>query len=94
LQSLAYHRAVAERLDEHIVDNARRRVHRWRDEGRVHPRWVDEWETVLSKPLPQVARAIGADTPAARALRQTSPFAGVLSEQERRRVLDAVEGRL
>ncbi len=94
LQALAYHRAVAERLDEFIADNARRRVDRWREEGRVHPRWADDWKTVLSKPLSQIARAISADTPDARALRQSSPFAGVLSEQERRRLVDAVEERL
>src|SRR5262245_53031315 len=38
LQSLAYHRLVALRLDEGIVDDARRRLARWRQEGRVDPR--------------------------------------------------------
>lgn len=93
LQSLAYHRLVAERLDEHVVDEARRRVRRWRGEGRAHPRWIDEWERVLAMSLPRIAKVIGADTARARALRQTSPFAGVLTEHERRRLVTAVEER-
>lgn len=90
---LAYHRLVAERLDDHIVDEARRRVERWRDSGAVHPRWIEAWERVLAKPLQEVARAISADTPRARELRQTSPFASVLTEQERKRLARAVEER-
>jgi helix-turn-helix protein len=93
LQALAYHRLIAERLDERIVDEARRRLRRWRTSGRVHPRWIEEWERVLAMPLPRIAKTISADTAHARELRQTSPFAGVLSEQERRRLTQAVEER-
>lgn len=93
LRALAYHRVVADRLSEELIHRARRRLDRWRREGRIHPRWADEWEGVLSQPLWQIARVITADTPHARTLRQTSPFAGVLNEQERRRLVDAVERR-
>lgn len=91
LRSLAYHRLVAGRLDERLVDDAQRRLHRWGQDGRLHPRWHAEWERILSLPVAQVAKEIGADTPQARALRQTSPFAGLLNEQERRRLHHAVE---
>jgi hypothetical protein len=94
LQALAYHRLVAERLDEDVVDNARRRLARWRSEGRLDPRWAEEWERVLELPLPRIAKTISADTKRARELRQTSPFAGVLTEQERRQLLRAVEERV
>src|SRR6266536_601843 len=93
LQALAYHRLVAERLNEQIVENARRRLRRLRRESRIDPRWADEWERILAMPLPQVAKTIGADTTRARELRQTSPFAGVLTEQERQRLVRAVEER-
>jgi hypothetical protein len=93
LQALAYHRLVAERLDDEVVDEARRRLRRWRQDGRIHERWADEWERILTMPLPRIARAISANTPRARELRQTSPFAGVLTEQERRRLRQAVEER-
>lgn len=94
LQALAYHRLVAERLDERLVDQARRRLRRWRKEGRVDPRWIDDWEHVLEQPLAQIKRRIGANTVKARELRQTSPFAGVLSEHERRRLAHAVHERV
>jgi hypothetical protein len=93
LQALAYHRLVAERLDDDFVEEARRSLRRWRREGRIDSRWADEWERTLEKPLDQIARVIGADSPRARELRQTSPFAGVLTEQERNRLVHAVEER-
>ena len=93
LQALAYHRLIAERLDDQLLDEARRRLRRWEASGRIDPRWATEWTRILAKSPPQIARAIGADTPRARELRQTSPFAGALSEQERRRLVQLVEAR-
>lgn len=93
LQGLAYHRLIAERLDAQMVETARKRMDRWRESGRVHTSWADEWERILSLPIPRIARAISADTPSGRELRQTSPFAGLLTEQERRRLVEAIEAR-
>jgi excisionase family DNA binding protein len=93
LQALAYHRLVAERLHERLVEDARRRLRRWRAEGRIDPRSGDEWERILASPPSRIARTIRADSPRARRLRQTSPFAGALTEQERRALTRAVEER-
>ena len=90
LRSLAYHRAVAQRLDERIVEEARQRLERWRSEGKIAPRYASRWEEILSRPLPQTARFISSDSQPARDLRQSSPFAGTLSERERRRILELV----
>lgn len=94
LRSLAYHRLVAERLDDFVLEEARDRVRRWREEGDLHPWYAEEWDRLLRLPLPEVAAAIGADTEPMRALRQTSPFAGALTEQERRLLLDRVAERV
>ncbi len=94
LNSLAYHRAVAERLDDRILDEARRRLSRWKREGSIHPHWAEEWERILGQPADKVAKTIAADTPRARELRQTSPFTGVLTEQERRRLRRALKERV
>lgn len=51
--------------------------------------WLDEWERVLSGPIEHVLEVLTARTPLARELRQNSPFAGVLTEAERRKVLDS-----
>jgi hypothetical protein len=87
LLSLAYHRVVAARLDDGLVFDARRRLRRWVREGRIHPRWAAEWESLLASPHPDLARTIGLDTEHARSLRQSSPFAGALTAHERRRLV-------
>jgi hypothetical protein len=93
LHSLAYHRLVAERLDPVMVDKARRRLDRWVRDERIHPEWAHEWEKILSMPSARIAKELRADTPRARELRQTSPFAGALTEHERRLLNEAVERR-
>ena len=90
-RSLAYHRAVAQRLDRATVDEARHRLRRWHHEGRIDPRYAERWERLLGGPLSTVRDVISQDSQTSRDLRQNSPFAGTLTTQERRRVLDAVE---
>lgn len=86
-RGLAYHRAVARRLDDAIVADALARLRRWREEGRIHPRYADRWEELLSGSRTRLRAAMTADDDHGAALRQSSPLAGVLSEPERRRVL-------
>lgn len=91
LRALAYHRAVGRRLTPAMVDSARRRLERWRAEDRIHPVWADEWTKLLGEPLDRIREAIGEDTGHAADLRQSSPFAGSLSDHERRQILRAVD---
>jgi hypothetical protein len=87
LRSLAYHRALAPRLRRPMVEQARRRLSRWKDEERIDPRYAQAWEEVLALPIAGIRDAISADDERGRDLRQNSPFAGMLSEQERRKIL-------
>jgi hypothetical protein len=89
-RSLAYHRAVATRLDPQLVVEARERVDRLADEGHLHPSYAERWRALLALPIDEIRNAIAADEPEARELRQSSPFAGVLTEQERRRIIEAI----
>jgi hypothetical protein len=91
LRALAYHRVVGRRLTPAMVVSARRRLERWRAEDRIHPVWADEWTKLLKEPLDQIREAIGEDTGHAADLRQSSPFAGSLSDHERRQILRAVD---
>lgn len=50
-------------------------------------RWINEWEKLLEGPIEGVLEALTSRAPRARELRQNSPFAGVLSEEERARAL-------
>lgn len=49
--------------------------------------WLDEWEKLLSDPTENLLTALTSRSPRGRDLRQNSPFAGVLSEDERNQVL-------
>ena len=89
-RSLAYHVIVAERLSEQMVEEARERIERLASDGHLHPRYAERWRELLSRPLAEIARAISADDEEGRDLRQNGPFAGVLNEQERRRIIEAV----
>lgn len=94
LVSLAYHRAVALRLDDRLVRDAWKRLAKWRDSGAIDSRWADEWEHVLELPVAKIAKLISSDSERSREVRQSSPFAGVLTQQERRRLLRLVDDRV
>ncbi len=84
-RSLALHRAVAERLvaDPQVLTRARRRVQGWLDEGTVARPWAEAWRLALQAAPEQVAALLREDSERARAMRQTSPFAGVLDARQR-----------
>jgi hypothetical protein len=90
LRSLAYHRAVAPRLRRPMIDEAQRKLRRWKEDGRVDPRRAQAWEDVFAMPMADIRKAITADDESARDLRQNSPLAGLLSEPERRKLLEKV----
>jgi len=65
-------------------------LRRWRRKaGRKKPTYLSEWEALLKKPWPELAAAITELSESGARLRQSSPFAGVLTPAERRRVYEA-----
>lgn len=66
-----------------------RRLRRLHPEGRAWD-WLDRWQAVLDAGPEAVLEALTSPTTFAIELRHKSPFAGVLSEEERRTVLDAL----
>lgn len=90
LRSLAYHRAIAPRLRRPMLDEAGRKLRRWKEEGRIDPRHAEAWEEVLAMPVSEIRKAISADDERGRDLRQNSPLAGLLSEPERRKILESI----
>jgi hypothetical protein len=76
------------RHDRRILRQARASLHRWiaRDGKRVRPVFA-EWQRLLDCLSPnQLADFLISDTPLARRLRQSSPFAGLLAPARRKRV--------
>ncbi|HEX3240310.1 MAG TPA: hypothetical protein VHR18_09265 [Solirubrobacterales bacterium] len=86
LRSLAYHRAVARRLDRKTAEMALALVRYWAVRGSIDSRYAAEWEQILEGPLAGVRKAMEDEGPRGRDLRQNSPFAGLLSEAERRAI--------
>lgn len=86
----AYHAAVAQRLRRADVEEARRQLRRWELEGRIDPRYATAWHEVLDQPVRDIRRTLLETTQDADDLRQNSPFAGLLSDPERRRIAELV----
>jgi hypothetical protein len=89
LRGLAYHRALAKRLTARMVSDARQVLAGWELEGRINAVYANLWRELLALPVGEIRRQLGADTERMADLRQNSPFAGMLSERERRAVLAA-----
>ena len=91
LRSIALHRLVAERLDLDAVGSARKRVDGWlAADGPVDHRWAAQWNDLLRLPLSELKARLVEDSESMRDLRQSTPFAGVVPEHERLRILEEV----
>ncbi|WP_199753155.1 helix-turn-helix domain-containing protein [Actinoplanes sp. ATCC 53533] len=94
LESLWLHRAVAGRLvrDPRAVLAAAainlRRLRQMHPEGRAWE-WLDRWDAVLDQGAAAVLETLTSSAAYAVELREASPFAGILPEDERRAVLAA-----
>jgi hypothetical protein len=87
-RSLAMHAVIARKIeqDPSLLSIAKRNIERWsarRPPGR-HTGWLQEWSKLLEEPWPRVAALITDTHERATRLRQSSPFAGLLSQKERR----------
>jgi hypothetical protein len=89
-RGLAYHRAVAQRLRKPMVAEAQHVLFRWREQGRIDERHAERWARLLEQPIAEIRRALVDESQDADDLRQNSPFAGVLSEPERQRIVREV----
>jgi hypothetical protein len=93
-RSLALHAAVAAKLEAHpqLLDVARRNLERWLQQNPATA--LREWRRILdSTPLPEVVALLRSSTEEAARLRQSSPFAGLLTTEERRTIVGAYESR-
>ena len=94
LQTLWLHRALAGKVVQSpaaLLAAAAinlRRLRRLHPEGRAWE-WLDRWEVVLEDGAEAVLDALTSSAEYAVELRRASPFAGILTENERQRVLDS-----
>ena len=92
MESLWLHRAVAGKIVQNppvLLAAAAINLRRLR---RIHPdgprwEWLDRWDAVLEQGVEAVLEALTSTSEIAVRLRKASPFAGVLTEVERRAIL-------
>jgi hypothetical protein len=92
IRSLAMHAVIARKIerDPGLLDVARRNLERWRARRQGSPpAWLEEWQALLERPWQAVAAFITGHSDRATRLRQSSPFAGILTNEERWRIHEA-----
>jgi hypothetical protein len=89
-RSLAFHRAIVEILRKDpvpVLSRAKRNLEKLTN---MHPgahMLFDQWKDWLTLPLENLASRLLDPLPEAREMRQVSPFSGVLSPEQRARIL-------
>jgi len=85
-RSLHLHRAIAERLrsePDRIVRQARLNLRRMRAGASKESQPLREWGVLLDRPVEALSEILTDPSPWARELRHVTPFAGVLTAEER-----------
>ena len=91
-RSLAMHCKIAQKIskDRSLIAIPRRNLERWSQRAPgAAPKFIAEWQDILERPWPQVAAFMTGCSEESMRLRQSSPFAGVLDPQERKRIYEA-----
>lgn len=91
-RSLAMHCKIAQKITRKpiLLDKAKANLHRWiaKSDGPL-PLYLREWQEILLRPWPDVAELITSMSEDATRLRSSSPFAGVLTTEERDQIYAA-----
>lgn len=86
------HAVIARKIerDPKLLQIARSNVERWSTQRNdERPTWLDEWRELLNQPWENIAALITEPSENGARLRQSSPFAGILTNQERWRIHEA-----
>lgn len=94
-RSLALHRLVARKVlaNPALLDKARETARRWRTTDGSPSLALSEWESILGGPADQIAQFLIEPSERATRLRQSSPFCGILTEDERRAIYESYSTR-
>jgi hypothetical protein len=91
-RSLAMHCKIAQKIsrDPDLLDKARANLERWSAASKDPlPQYLHEWQEILKRPWPEIAEIITSMSEDATRLRSSSPFAGVLTTDERKQIYAA-----
>lgn len=91
-RSLAMHCKIAQKIsrDPELLNVAKQNLARWSQKyAGGNPPYLAEWQDILDRPWMEIAGFITDTSEEATRLRSSSPFAGVLSSDERKRIYEA-----
>ena len=91
-RSLAMHCKIAQKIsrDPDLLDKARANLERWSAKSEDPlPQYLHDWQEILKRPWPEIAEIITSMSDDATRLRSTSPFAGILTADERDQIYAA-----
>ena len=94
-RSLALHRLVAQKLiaDPTLLGLARANVARWKAANAAPSFALSEWEQILGQPIVEITALLVDRSEHATRLRQSSPFAGILTDAERKAIYESYAAR-
>ena len=91
-RSLAMHCKIAQKIthDPDLLSIAKSNLERWSSKSKdAKPQYLREWKQILERPWPEIAELITSMSEDATRLRSTSPFAGILTGDERDQIYAA-----
>lgn len=88
-RALEMDRIIAERIltRPDLVDRVRKNLDRWESQHSRQLSCHAEWRAILDQPVSEIASFLKSDDQEACRLRQSSPFCGILTREERTRIL-------
>jgi hypothetical protein len=94
-RSLAMHQLIAGKVqaDPALLDKARENVRRWQEANGTASPALAEWAQILAAPVSQIVALLAERSERATRLRQSSPFAGILTQAERRAIYESYSAR-
>ena len=91
-RSLAMHCKITQKISRNpdLLEKARANLERWSAKSAdPPPQYLHEWHEILNRPWPEIAGIITSMSDDATRLRSSSPFAGILSADEREQIYAA-----
>ncbi len=91
-RSLALHCKIAQKIlaNPQLLVIAKRNIKSWASKyAKTKPIYLQEWRKLLQRPTEEIASLITEQSEQAARLRQSSPFAGILTAAERKKIYEA-----
>lgn len=84
-RSLELHRMVAAKLKENpcLVNTALENIERWKKQNNFPQLYLDDWLDVINQGAEPLLEFLVSETDEAQRLRSSSPFVGIISQEER-----------